>query len=191
MSLQMPIAKSRASRLADVDPDIYQAFTALLASSTGAYPISREAVFRDEHDQCGASYSTFHNSSHHSLIYFHPNDCIHSHLMPAQVRAIFAHKRRSNEGQRIHEVFFAVHEYLRSDKNPFAPFVDFRAALFIREPDHRVQVIRATQVHCHANQRPWDDVSVVMRPIDRVSFISQSSWFCIVHAFNSATRSEK
>jgi hypothetical protein len=61
-----------------------------------------------------------------------------------------------------------------SDKNPFAAYLDFRAAIFHREPHHQVQVIRANQVHSHANQQPWEGDLVVMRAIDRVRLSSRN-----------------
>jgi len=63
--------------------------------------------------------------------------------------------------------FFAVHEYIASGINPFSAYPDFRAGLFGRDPHRAVQVIRATQVHCHGNQLLWDNDRVVMRAIDR------------------------
>jgi hypothetical protein len=32
-----------------------------------------------------------------------------------------------------------------------------------------VRVIGSANIRCHANQLPWNEASVVMRPIDRVS----------------------
>jgi hypothetical protein len=165
--------KARASKSGDLDSDIHHAFLTLFKRSKGTYA-SGEVLFHHQHNQCGVSYADFHTSMPHSIMYFHPespDSHNQSNLRPAQIRTIFSHKRRGDEGQLIHEVFFAVHEYKVSDKNPFVSFPDFRAAIFHREPDDLVQVIRATQVHCHANQRPWDEKTVVMRPIDRVSFI--------------------
>jgi hypothetical protein len=167
-----PFIKSKDSRYGNLDVDVYQALTAFLlaprgASAASARPfICREVAFHHEVHQNGVVYTDFCTNRNHSMIYFHrDHDC---QSVPAQIRSIFRHKRRDEKGQLIDDIFLAVHEYVPSDDTPFASFPDFRAAIFHREPAPQVQVIRSKQVHCHANQRPWDHARVVMRAIDRV-----------------------
>jgi hypothetical protein len=165
-------AKPRGSSFGELDSDIHLTFIALLSKSTRTNKPTvspgPQVLFHGHHTQGSVTFTNFHTSLNHSIIYFHTDSSGNSVMKPAQIRAIFSHKRRDDKDQLIHEVFFAVHEYTPSDKNPFAVFPDFGAAIFHREPHNLVQVVRATQVHCHANQQPWDDESVVMRPIDRV-----------------------
>lgn len=166
---------SRAPRLGELDPDLQRAFITLLSTLDGAKAVSsqvvREVHFHNRHALQKVSYTNFHTSLNHSIIYFHPDPSDKQRMVPAQVRAIFGHKRRGIGGYIIDEIFFAVHQYRPFDSNPFAPFPDFRAAVFHSEPYPAVEVIQATQVHCHANQRPWEEGLVVMRPADRVGHL--------------------
>ena len=172
----VPSCRSQDTRYRDLTADIHHAFTTLLwgphdDDSTSRRPyISREVAFQDQFYQDGVLYTDFHTNLNHSIIYFRCE--ANSQLVPAQIRCIFTHKRRHVDGDLIQEVFLAVHAYLPSDNTPFAPFPEFRAAIFHREPAPQVQVIRSKQVHCHANQRPWDHATVVMRAIDRVRYLN-------------------
>jgi hypothetical protein len=170
--LEEPI-KANSANLSYLDHEINIAFSAMLQKDVG----DRPQVFLHHHYYLvGILYSDFHSSFKHSIIYYYSRSQVISHAKPAQIRAIFSRKDRDDTGQVYHRVYFAIHEYIPSDTNPFATYADFRAAIFHQEPHHVVQVIHATQVHCHANQYVWDKGLVVMRAIDRVSsnFISST-----------------
>jgi hypothetical protein len=176
---QMPMSTNpekmpRASRYGFLDANVHEAFVTLVAELPGTtataskQDISGEVLFHHQHQQGGVSYADFHTSLHHSIIYHRSHNHGDLQMIPAQIHQIFSHKRRDIKGSVIADVFFAVHEYLPAERNPFAVYTDFRAAVFHREPSTFVRVICASQVHCHAIQRPWDKTSVVMRPLDRV-----------------------
>jgi hypothetical protein len=172
-----PSCGSKDARYGDLTADIYHAFTKLILGyhddSTSRRPhISREVAFHDQFHQDGVLFTDFRTNLNHSVIYFRREG--DSQLVPAQIRCIFKHDRRDVNGDLIQEIFLAVHAYLPEDNTPFASFPDFRAAIFHREPAPQVQVIRSKQVHCHANQRPWDHATVVMRAIDRVRYLDRS-----------------
>ena len=172
-----PSCESHGSNYSNLDVDIYHAFTTLLSCSRGrgvsvasAKPhISREVLLHSRFHLDGVLYTNFRTNINHSIIYFHRDS--HSQSAPAQIRAIFTHKRRSVTDELVEEVFLAIHEYMPADNTTFLSFPDFRAGIFKREPAPVVQVIRSMQIHCHANQRPWDHATVVMRAIDRVRFL--------------------
>jgi hypothetical protein len=158
--------RTEASNLHCLDNDIHQAFASMLQKDANDIT---QVFLHHEYRQGNVLYSDFCTSLKHSIVYFYSGARRASTMKPAQIRAIFSYKHRDRTGQLLHEVFFAVHEYIASDINPFSAYPDFRAGLFGRDPDHTVQVIRATQVHCHGNQLLWDSDLVVMRAIDRVS----------------------
>ncbi|KDR83008.1 hypothetical protein GALMADRAFT_238766 [Galerina marginata CBS 339.88] len=118
-------------------------------------------------------YTDFQTSEKHSLVYFATTSGVKSkdgaNLYPGQIRQIFQHSHLVSGTHLFTDIFIAIHVYIPVEmtKNPFAPFVDFRAAIFHLDPSPVVEVIRASQIQCHANQRPWDSTSVVMRAIDR------------------------
>ena len=160
----------RGSQYGCLEPDIQVSFVNLLGqdvSSVLRRPV-HEVLLRHQHDQQGVSFMDFQTSLPHSLVYYCPDSANRSNMKAAQIRAIFDHKRRGPHNQLIDEVFFAVHEYLPTDHQPFAAYPDFRVGVFHRELSPVVRVVRAANVRCHANQLPWDEASVVMRPIDRV-----------------------
>lgn len=154
-----------------------------LAANFRPQPLSKAQIYFDEtkatiihsYHQNGVLYTDFHTNHAHSLIYYNEFPMRHSksgeHLHPAQIRQIFRHVHMQPGGEIVEETYIALHTFLISDltKKYFASFVDFRAGIFHREPSQTVKVIKASQIHCHANQRPWDEFTVVMRGIDRVS----------------------
>ena len=162
----------RGSQYGRLEPDIQAAFVNLLEHYDRSIPTRRsvhEVLLRNQHDQHGVSFMDFHTSLPHSLVYYHPDDLNKSSMKAAQIRAIFSHKRRGPNDELIDEIFFALHEYVPTDSQPFAAYPDFHVGVFHREVSSTVRVIGSVNVRCHANQLPWDETSVVMRPIDRVS----------------------
>jgi hypothetical protein len=128
----------------------------------------------------GVTYRSFDKSPNHSLIYFRAQGDSSQQpledLSPGQIRLLFQHYRVAGK-DIITETFAAVHQYLPVDlvNNPFAAFPDFRAQIFHKEPLPKVTVIRASQIYCHANQRPWNSSSVVMRAINRVGSLLRNT----------------
>ncbi len=148
-----------------------------------------EFLLQSDHDPCalnsktafgllsycvaGIAYRSFDKSPNHSLIYFQNKDGSSNSedLLPGQIRLLFQHYRIVGK-DLVSENFAAVHRYQPSQlaKDPFVAFPEFRAKIYQKEPLSKVTIIRAAQIYCHANQRPWNSSSVVMRAIDRVSF---------------------
>jgi hypothetical protein len=167
-----------------LDDDIQVAFSSFLDHShSDADKLRRPsaAVFALPNYKAdrGVTYMAFDKSVPHSLIYFRkssdlafppPRAGSSSHFFPGQIRLIFQHCCLQ-DNQLKGEVFAALHEFrpVQSDRNPFSTYPDFRAAIYCKEPLASVTIIRIDQIHCHANYRPWDASSVVMRAIDRVS----------------------
>jgi len=122
-------------------------------------------------------FTDFHTSHVHSLVYFHQppsGDQTPADQLPAQIREIFE-LRWIFKGCAVTETFVAVHMYLprfRLEDDPFKSYPDFRARVYHQRPSLQVQVIPITALHCHANHRPWDPSSVVIRAVDRVSLLS-------------------
>ena len=166
--------KSKGSQYGALDTETHCALIKILSCSRGLDAtsgdgcISQEALFHGHIQLGGILYSDFHTNLNHSIIYARRNAGADAPSVPAQIRSIFTHKHRDTKNQLIEDVFLAIHEYVPSDNTPFIAFPDFRAAIFHREPASAVQVIRSKQVHCHANQMPWDRATVVMRAVDRV-----------------------
>jgi len=117
-----------------------------------------------------AQYMPSYASLAHSLAYIRES-LTDSKLVPVEIREIFEHNR-IQDGKVVVESFAAIHRFRKRNMerkdDPFQIFPDFRAALYHREPQDTVEVIHVNQIHCHANQRPWDNETVVMRAIDRV-----------------------
>jgi hypothetical protein len=118
--------KETISNLGYLDDATNWALTLLLGKNIG----SRPQVFLHHHCELGGvSYSDYRGSFRHSIIYFYSGGRDAAHLKPAQISAIFSRRDRDNTNQLIHRIYFAIHEYLPSDINPFATFHDFRAHL--------------------------------------------------------------
>lgn len=124
----------------------------------------------------GVTYCSFDKSPNHSLIYFRKRGSStqesSENIVPAQIRLIFQHCRVVGKAL-VNEVFAAVHQYqpVQLTNDPFATYPDFRAKIYHKEPISKVTVIQASQIYCHANQRPWNLSSIVMRAVNRVSCI--------------------
>jgi hypothetical protein len=166
----LPRTESRRGEPGSLPDDIFEAFVALLfgCNAKGDTSHLREVLFHHWHIHSGVLYSDFRTSTVHHLVYFRPACRAQSNSRPAEVRAIFSRKYRNEKHEVVDEVFFAVHEYISSGHRAFASFGDFRADIYHLEPDNDVQVIRATQVSCPANQQPWSNGLVTMRAVDRV-----------------------
>lgn len=173
---------SKASTQSLLDPDIYDALVATLAHRCKPLrSISKEAHLYHYYTHNSVQYSDFRTSNRHSLVYFvDATMTMQNHMeslpkiRPGQIRTIFQHSRIHD--RIITEEFVAIHPYIPAvlEKDPFSAFKDFRAGIFNAEPSYQVVVVPASHIHCHANQRPWNSSSVVMRAIDRVSFITSN-----------------
>ena len=118
----------------------------------------------------GVTYCSFDKLLNHSLICFcNQESSPHVDLSPAQIRLICQHYRVVGK-DLVDDVFAAVHRYqpIQLIDDPFVTYPDFHAKIYYREPISKVTIIRASQIYFHANQRPWNSSSVVMRAIDRV-----------------------
>ena len=169
----------RGAKTAPLDLDILNSLKRALhyrfgeASTTiRRMPNLGEAVFLKYHRRDHILFTNFRTNLVHSLIYFRTSlDKKGGELVPGQIREIFE-VHRIDEGKLLVESFAAVHRYervqLSASEDPFFSFPDFRASIYHRHPIADVEVIWASQLYCHANQREWDNSSVVMRAIDRV-----------------------
>lgn len=178
--LQSLVPLGRQIKTLALDDDIQAAFLSALShsySEAGEVRLGPATVFvlpnyKADRD---ITYSAFDKSISHSLIYFHkpstlvPSSNSNRQLFPGQIRLIFQHYRHI-ENRLTSEVFVALHEFkpTQLDWDPFSAYPEFRAAIYCKEPSASVTVIRVDEIHCHANYRPWDASSVVMRAIDRV-----------------------
>ncbi len=160
-----------------LDKDIEEELFALLSSDSDHNPLSlnaNTAFVVENYPVDGVSYRSFDKLPNHSLVYF--RDKVSSHkshdLSPAQIRLIFQHYRAVGKGL-VYDIFAAVHRYqpVQLINDPFAMYPDFRAKIYHKEPLLKVTVVHASQLHCHANQRPWTSSQVVMRAVDRVGFL--------------------
>lgn len=127
------------------------------------------------------TYLGFDKSASHSLIYFRKssNPALPSvsgcQLFPGRIRLIFQHYRPMGN-LLTNDVFVALHEFQPAQqRDPFSAYPEFRAAIYLKEPLASVTIIQVSQIHCHANYRPWDASTVVMRAIDRVGVLSVST----------------
>jgi hypothetical protein len=141
------------------------AFNAATAFEVSRYKISNNTI-----------YSSFDKSLANSLIYFRNfsdsrgfSSMQTCDLVPAKIRLIFQHYRKVGQALEC-EIFVALHRFqpVELQRDPFISYPDFRARLYHKEPLPAVTIIRIHNIHCHANSRPWDASSVVMRAIDRV-----------------------
>jgi hypothetical protein len=170
--------KTKPSTLDDDIQDAFSSFLGLpLSRSDKSQPHSTTIfVLPNYKGDRGVTYSAFDKSVPHSLIYFrkscHPAypRLGSSHLFPGQIRSIFQHYCL-RENRLTTEVFAALHEFqpVHPERDPFSAYPEFRAAIYCKDPLVSVTIIKIDQIHCHANYRPWNASSVVMRAIDRVS----------------------
>lgn len=131
------------------------------------------------------TYSSFDVSVANSLIYFrvpHSRSFMtNCDLIPAKIRLIFQHYRKV--GQVLQgEIFVALHQFqpAQLEKDPFMAYPDFRAKAYHKEPLPAVTVVRVSDIHCHANCRPWDASLIVIRAIDRVCLFTFKVTFWLI-----------
>ena len=175
-----------ARKPATLDEDIQVSLSVFLRSvipiRSGPPPDTTTVFLLPYYCKDGIASCGFDKSSSQSLVYYQEvEDANPQMLHPAQIRMLFRHFRCAGK-DLIGEDFVALHEFqpVQLVQDPFATYVDFRAKIYHKEPVSAVKVVHASQIYCHANQRPWDASSVVMRAIDRVSFVIPSN-----SAFNS------
>lgn len=154
-----------------LDHDILKAFTEILSPELQPKNLSEISDVFHLHRimMGGVQYTDYITAEQDSIIFFEAASG--SNWLPARIRDIFQHTRRTIDGHIQEEIFVALHHYLPtnpSKEDPFACYTDFRAALFSQELSRAVLVIQASQVKCHAIRRPWDEQSYVFRPLNRV-----------------------
>ena len=156
----------------ELDPEIITAFSALITSEqqTNMMLMPRSAQLLSVYHMGGRKYADYMTSEPNSSV------CIQMDqggaLTPARIQHIFNHRRRLLEahgGGKVEEVFMAIRLYVpTTEEDPFRRCRGFGAACFSRDVDVSIRVIRASQVQCHAIIRPWDESTLVIRPLNRV-----------------------
>jgi len=129
----------------------------------------------------GVTYSAFDRSVPHSLVYFRKSSHVSTHqLFPGQVRLIFRYYHWVGD-HLTDGIFVALHEFqpVQLKRDPFSSYPEFRAGIYHKEPLASVRIILIGDIHCHANHRPWDASSVVMRAIDRVGPLLYFPYNCL------------
>lgn len=161
-----PQANSKSITL---DSDIHEAYLSFLSDHNS---ISPKAFVVQSYPADGVTYCSFNKSPKHSLIYFRNQDSSsHDDISPGQIRLIFQHYRIMGK-DLVNDTFAAVHQYEPMEllNDPFTMYPDFRANIYHKEPISKVTVIQVSQIYCHANLRPWNSSSALMRAINRVGF---------------------
>jgi hypothetical protein len=94
-------------------------------------------------------------------------------FIPGIIRGIISVQWPAKQEDQFEELFFIViHELLPLGSNimdPFRDYPDFGANLWLKDLSDRPTVIPDWCPLCHAIFRPWDEETVVMKPLDRVS----------------------
>ncbi len=158
-----------------LDGDIQEELGAFLSDHNSLN--TNEAFEVQSYPANGVIYCSLDKSPKHSLIYFRNREGASlDDISPGQIRLIFRHYRVMGKNL-VNDTFAAVHRYepMQLLNDPFATYSDFRANIYHKEPISKVTIIRASQIYCHANQRPWNSSSVVMRAINRVGFMLYST----------------
>ncbi|KAF9522043.1 hypothetical protein CPB83DRAFT_899994 [Crepidotus variabilis] len=152
--------------------DVHAALVICISQFKLPSPSSFKPLFSAEAYLCpqyqsdsGELFSSASHSEAHSLVYYQQDS---GELCPGQIRLIFRHFTWE-AGRFKGEFYVAIHDFVPIEapfNNPFSSYPDFRAGIFRNEPNHLVRVRKISSVYCHANSRPWDNTSVVMRAVD-------------------------
>ena len=161
-------------RIQPIEDDVRQALASISTQLRKRIPdwITPTRAFpHSHHTTRGATYSTAHASKRDSTVFF--KDMQSDTFVPGIIRGIFSVEWPTKEEDQFEELFFMIiHKFLPLGGNlvdPFREYPDFGANLWLKELNGRPTVIPSWRPLCHAIFRPWDEDTVVMKPLDRVS----------------------
>jgi hypothetical protein len=161
-------------KLQPIEDDVRDAFASISAQLQERIPewTTPSRVFHhNRHRIRGFAYSTALVSKCDSTVFF--KDLRSNTFVPGVIRDILSVQWPASQEDEFEEFFFIViHEFLPSGSNlvdPFREYPDFGANLWLKELNSRPTVIPEWRPLCHAIFRPWDEGTVIMKPLDRVS----------------------
>ena len=112
----------------------------------------------------GRKIASAHATYRNSIVFFQP--CGAAELVPGVVRTII------EVGPIESPLFFlAIHRYLPSSSDIFLKYFDFGATIRSKETHEKVEIIPISNRIYAANQRPWENDQIVVRPLIEVSYI--------------------
>ena len=156
-------------KLQPLETDIQEAV--LAASTTSTISNIRNAIFHPCYTIGGLQYTPYTVQKKDSTIFFQTG--VDENSVPGRIRQILSMPQCTQDAINIECVFLAVQRYkLISDgiEDPFKNFGDFGAALW--SSDFKiVEIIGCSAVGCYGILRRWADGMVVLRPLNRVSWI--------------------
>lgn len=114
----------------------------------------------------GLSYADYYTTERNSNIYFRVSDREESSPIPAVIRAIVTYP----VGQES-RFLILVHRYLPplpATRNPFFAYSGLGINIYSDQLQTTVEVVPDTASICHAIRRPWEQGSVILKPLNRV-----------------------
>jgi hypothetical protein len=158
------------AKLKPLDEETYRALVTFAANDKNeGWTAHKEALLHVQHTIRGQQYQRSTASKKNSVIFFQPK--AEEGLVPGVIRQIFSIPRTIPNGAVTHCVLFAVQRFHHLDDrihNPFRKFENFGAGLW-RDTTSQIEIITPSQKICHAIRRKWDDKTLVMKPLNRVS----------------------
>ena len=139
-----------------------------LQRELGNFHCPDEVNFQDRVTIRDHEFTTYCTSESHGVVFFRDTVGVDS-LVPGKVRVIFLVTHGSAE-----HVFLAVHRYLTpptSLPNPFARYPDFGASLWSSDTQKEITIVPGNRDIYHAIYRDWDYKIVVMKPLNKVSYM--------------------
>jgi hypothetical protein len=163
-------------KLKPLDEETHNALVAFAtARNVEGWTPQRNAILRTHCRIRGIQYTRSTAGKKDSVIFFQPtND---EHLVPGVIRQIISIPRVNTDGSEVQGILLAVQRYkplVEADRigNPFHRFEDFGAGLW-HDITGKVEIVTLSQKICHAIHRKWDNNILVMRPLNRVSYIKR------------------
>jgi hypothetical protein len=155
-------------RLKPLESDVYNALVAI--SRSGRVSQHRDAIIHTRRIIRGVQYTDYKSGRKDCNIFFRAEEGVP--LVPGRIRQIFSVPKKSQDGLVKECLLLAVQRYNSIDNpldDPFQRFADFGAGLWSSSVGE-VEIISPSDEFCHGILRQWDDATLVMRSLNRVSY---------------------
>jgi hypothetical protein len=158
-------AQHQKGKAVHLEEDVRDALATTLQSQS---PLAQGVREHNRLEFRGRKIASAHATYRNSIVFFQP--CGVAELVPGVVRTII------EVGSIESPLFFlAIHRYLPSASDIFLKYPDFGATIRSRETHKKVEIIPITNRIYAANQRPWGNDQIVIRPLIEVSYVYLSN----------------
>jgi len=161
------------TKLKPLDSNTYHALQNFTTNSAEGWTPCKDALLHAKYKIRGFQYKRSTAGKKESVIFFQPTDG--DPLVPGIIREIFSSPQVNKDGIKTQGVLLSVQRFkpvvdTENVHNPFKRFPNFGAGLW-HDTTTDVKIVKPSQKICHAIWRKWDEDFLVMRPLNRVSYL--------------------